>query len=304
MAEALLFPLGLTAVLLALAALAAGLDAVLVEGPAAWRAPWQETARLARQRRRALASADRLLWRLGGAGLLVAALLMAAVVPVGGRPVADVPVGVVWFNAMDVVVWAAVWCLGWGANAVHGLVGGYRFLAQALSYELPLMFALTAPAVAAASLRMTDVAAAQADRWFVVEMPVAFLVFCVGVVGFSVHGPFAHPAGADVHGGVLAELSGVDRWVVQAGRYALLAAGAAFGAALFLGGGTGPWLPGWVWSLVTTLALLAVLVAGRRLLPVVRPDRFVEAGWLVLLPLTLAQVFVVSVVAVLRAGGA
>ncbi|WP_336922038.1 NADH-quinone oxidoreductase subunit H [Aquipuribacter sp. SD81] len=300
----LLLPLALTAGLLGLAGLAAAVDTVLVEGPRAWRAPWQETARLLRQRRRTLAAADTLLWRLGGAGLLLAALLMAAVVPVGGRPLADVPVGVVWFNAMDVVVWAAVWCLGWGANAVHGLVGGYRFLAQALAYELPLMFALTAPVVAAASLRTSDVAAAQDGRWFVVEMPVAFAVFCVGVAGFSVHGPLAHAAGPDAHGGVLAELSGVDRWLVQAGRYALLVAGAGFGAALFLGGGHGPWLPGWAWSLLTTLAVLALLLLARRALPVLRPDRFVEAGWLVLLPLTLVQLLVVAVVAVLRGGPA
>lgn len=91
---------------------------------------------------------------------------------------------------------------------------------------------------------------------------------------------------------------------MQAGRYALLVAGAGFGAALFLGGGTGPWLPGWAWSLLTTVAVLALLLLARRALPVLRPDRFVEAGWLVLLPLTLVQLLVVAVVAVLRAGGA
>ena len=290
----------------ALALAAACLDGVLA-GRAAGdgvrsgvRIPLQETARLMRQRRRTTVAADALLWRVGGGGLVVAALLMVVVVPLGSWTLADLAVGVVWFNAMDVVVWAMVWLAGWGPNSVHALVGAYRFLAQALAYELPLMFALTAPAVAAGSLRVADVAAAQQGLWFAVWMPVAFGVFCLGVVGFSVWGPLASAAGADVAGGVLAETSGVDRLVVLAGRYALLAAGAAFAVPMFLGGGAGPMLPGWAWVLVKALLLLAGFVALRRRLPALRPDRFVEVGWLVLLPAVLLQVLIVSVVAVAR----
>ena len=264
------------------------------------RAPLAEVARLLRQRRRTTVAADVPLWRTGGAGLLVAALLMVVVVPLGPWVLADLPVGVVWFNAMDVTVWAFVWLAGWGPNAAHSLVGGYRFLAQALAYELPLMFALTAPAVAAGSLRVADVAAAQHGLWFVVWMPVAFAVYCLGVAAFSVWGPFSPAAGADIAGGVLAEVSGVDRLLLLAGRYALLAAGAAVAVPLFLGGGAGPLLPGWLWTLVKAAALLAVLVGLRRRLPAVRPDRFLEAGWLVLLPAVLLQLLVVSVVAVVR----
>lgn len=263
-------------------------------------APFGEFARLLRQRRRVTPAADLPLWRIGGAGLLAAALLMVVVVPLGPWVLVDVPVGVVWFNAMDVCVWAFVWLAGWGPNAVHPLVGAYRFLAQALAYELPLMFALTAPAVAAGSLRVADVAAAQRGLWFAVWMPVAFGVYCLGVVAFSVWGPFAPAAGSDIAGGVLAEVSGVDRLLLLAGRYTLLAAGAVFAVPLFLGGGAGPLLPGWLWVPVKALALLSVLVVLRRRLPAVRPDRFLEVGWLVLLPLVLLQLLVVSVVVVVR----
>ena len=284
------------AALLALLATAAS----IVDGGGAGR-PVAEVARLLRQRRRVTVAADRLLWRVGGGGLLVAALLMVAVVPLGRWTVADLPVGVVWFNAMDVLVWALVWLAGWGPNSAYALVGAYRFLAQALAYELPLMFALTGPAVAAGSLRVADVAAAQHGLWYAVRMPVAFAVFCLGVVAFSVRGPFAPAAGTDIAGGVLAEVSGVDRLLLLAGRYALLAAGSAFAVPMFLGGGAGPLLPGWLWVPVKALLLLAGLVAVRRRLPAVRPERFAEAGWLVLLPAVLLQVLLVSILAV--AGG-
>lgn len=292
--------------LLAVAGAAAALDGAVTaraEGRP-WRqgagAPWAETARLLRQRRRTTVSADRLLWRAAGAGLLVTALLKVLVVPLGGWTLGDLSVGVVWFNAMDVVVWALVWLAGWGPDSAHPLVGGYRFLGQALSYELPLMFALTCPAVAAGSLRVGDVVAAQQGLWFVVWMPAAFLVFCAAVTGFSVWGPFAGPAGTDVAGGVLAETSGVDRWLLLAGRWALLTAGAAFGVALFLGGGSGPLLPAWLWALGKTAVLLAGFVLLRRRLPTLRPDRIPAAAWLVALPLVLVQLLVVSVVVVGR----
>ncbi len=293
-------------VLAVLVAMVTVLDGVLTaraEGapvrPALTR-PLDETARLLRQRRRAPLSADTLLWRIGGGGLVVAALLMLAVVPLGEWVLSDLDVGVVWFNTMDVAVWALVWLTGWGANSAHSLVGGYRFLALALAYELPLMFALVAPAVAAASLNLGEIAAAQGSLWFVVWMPVAFVVYCLGVVAFSVWGPFTPPLGSDVAGGVLSELSGVDRLLVHAGRYALLAAGAAFAVPMFLGGGSGPLLPGWLWVLVKTLALLAGLVALRRHLPAVRPDLLMELGWVVLLPAVLLQDLVVAVVAAWR----
>lgn len=292
------------AILGALVVAAATLDGVLAArapgSPGGVARPFGEVARLMRQRRRTTVEADQLLRRIGGAGLLVTAALMVTVVPLGEWTIFDLDVGVMWFNAMDVLVWALIWLTGWGANSVHSLVGGYRFLAHGLGYELPLMFALVAPAIAAESLNVGTVAAAQDRLWFAVWMPVAFLVYLLGVAAFSVWGPFAPAIGTDISGGARAELAGVDRLVFEAGRYALLAAGAAFAVPMFLGGGAGPLLPAWAWVLVKTVALLAVLVWLRRRLPAFRPDTFMEVGWMVLLPAVLLQDLIVAVIAVWR----
>ena len=293
----------LPAVVLLLAVLAAAMNGLLDARSAGRPAseglavPLVETTRLLRQQRRSLAGSDSMLWRVGGGGLVVAALLKVLVVPVGDVRFADIPAGVVWFNAMDVLLWALWWLLGWGANSAYSLVGGYRFIAQALAYEIPLMFALTAPAIGAGSLDLSRVAAAQHTVWFIVWMPVAFLVYAASVVAFAAWGPFSVPSGADVAGGVLAELSGPDRLVVLAGRYVLLVAGAAFAVPMFLGGGAGPLLPGWAWVLVKTAVLVGVFVALRRAFPAIRPDRFAEVAWVVVVPLVLLQVLVVAVLA-------
>lgn len=266
---------------------------------AALRAPFAEAARLLRQRRRDTVSADRLLWRLASSALLPVALLMLALVPFGGHVLSDAPLGVVWFNALDVSVWALIWLLGWGPNATLGLVGAYRFLAMALAYELPLMFALVAPAVAAGSLQPAVIAQAQQEGlWYAVWMPVAFGVYCLGVLGFSVKSPMDAGAGTDLAGGVLAEVTAADRLLVEVGRHALLVAGSAVAVPLFLGGGEGPLLPGWTWVVLKTLALSATLLLVGRRLPTLRPDKFLELGWVVLLPLVVLQDLVVAIVAV------
>jgi len=256
--------------------------------------PIWETSRLLLQRHRTTPAADLLLWRAGTNAPLVVALLKVVVVPLGAWVVSDLPVGIVWFNTMDVVLWVAFWLAGWGPNSAHGLIGAYRYMAQALAYELPLMFAFIAPATAASSLRIGDVIEAQQELWFVVTMPVAAVVFLAGIVAFSAWGPFSYPLGADAAGGVLAESSGVDRLMLLAGRYALLVVGAAMAVALFLGGGSGPLLPPWAWTAIKTLAVAAGLVAVRRRLPVLPADRVMKIAWLVVLPATLAQVLFVS----------
>lgn len=283
---------------LGLALVVSAVDSAVLSGrPAAALVPLRCGTRALLEQRRTTLAPDSLLWRLGCATVPVLALLALAVVPFDGRTLLSTSADLVWFNAMESIVWAAVWLIGWGPNAVHALTGGYRFLIQGLSYELPLMFALITVGVAAGSLRTTDVVGAQADLWFIVTMPVAFLVFLATAMAFAFWGPFAAPAGADIAGGVTSELSGVERLLVDLGRAALLGAAAVMAAALFLGGDAGPWLPGPVWLLVKTLTVVALLVVVGRRLPVIRPDRFVEIGWMVLIPAALLQALLVSVLA-------
>ncbi|MBW0109986.1 NADH-quinone oxidoreductase subunit H, partial [Pseudonocardia sp. KRD-182] len=162
------------------------------------------------------------------------------------------------------------------------------------------MFALITVATGAGSLSVAGAVAAQDGLWFVVWMPVAFVAFLVSALALSFAGPFDTATGRDVAGGVLAEFSGVDRLLLLAGRWLLLAAAAAMSVPLFLGGGAGPLLPDWLWTVVKTVAVLGVLVWIRSRTATVRMDRFAEFGWMVLIPLTLVQALVVALVVIGR----
>lgn len=286
----------LLALALAAASGSAALEARAAGSPVRVTAPLAEVGGLLIQQRRSTPSADSLLWRVGGASVVVAAILAVLVIPLGRYPISDLSIGVVWFNAMEVVLWAALWLTGWGANSVFGLVGGYRYVVQGMAYELPHMFALITAALGAESLRVGDIVEAQSGLWFVVWMPAAFVIYLISALAMSFWGPFDQPVGRDLSGGVALELSGVDRLVFLGGRYLLLTVSAAMAVPLFLGGGAGPLLPDWLWVLVKTVAVMGALVWVRSRVPTVRMDRFTEVGWLVLIPVSLVQAFFVAIV--------
>lgn len=284
----------------------AGLDAALDARRAgraaasAATAPLSEAARLLVQQRRTTIAADSLLWRLGVVVLPVAAVLAALILPLGFRSAGDLGVGVVWFNAMEVLSWSAVWLVGWGPNSPYGLIGGYRFVVQGLAYELPHMLSLITAALAAETLRVGGIVDAQAHLWFVVWMPVAFVLFLLSALAMACWGPFDHPLSVDVAGGAAAELSGVDRLVFLGGRRLLFVVAAAMSVPLFLGGGHGPLLPPWLWTLLKTAVVLALLATLRRRLPTLRMERYAELAWVVLVPLAILQALVVSLVVLAR----
>lgn len=278
-------------------------DQVVTAGPGSATAPLRQSVRLVLQQRRTTLLPDSLLWRLACIAVPLLAFGSLAVVPLAGWTLLSTSADLVWFNTMEVLLWAAVWLAGWGPNAVFSLVGGYRFLAQGLGYELPLMFAIITAGLAAGSLRATDVVAAQAQLWFVVTMPVAFVLFLAGAAAFAFWGPFAAPAGGDIAGGVTSELSGVERLLLDGGRAVFLGAAAAMAVALFLGGGAGPWLPEPAWYVLKTLLVIGLLVVTGRRIPVIRPDRFVEFSWVVLIPAALLQTLFVALLVLAGAYG-
>jgi len=297
------------ALLAGFAALAVAADALLAARAArrpvsatVLAAPLAEVPRLLAAQRRVTPAADRLLWQVGLVTVPVAGVLAAVVIPFGGQTASRMSAGVVWFNAMEVLTWAGVWMAGWGPNAVLALVGGYRFVAQGLAYELPLMFALISAAAGAQSLDVADIVGAQGHLWFAAWMPAAFVLYLGSVCAFSFTGPFGYPAGLDLAGGVAAEVSGPDRLMLQAGRWLLLTTGAGMAVPLFLGGGSGPGLPAWAWSAVKTAVVLAALVWGRRRVPVIRADRYAELAWVVLIPLAVVQALAVGLIVLVKGG--
>jgi NADH-quinone oxidoreductase subunit H len=201
----------------------------------------------------------------------------------------------VLFAAAVAFVMVAVYLHGWSANSAFSIVGGYRFIASALSYQIPFLLALLATALPAESLSVGEIVRAQEGLWNVVRQPLGLPLYLVVAAGVTFWGPLNFPDAPELGGGTTLEASGSARLLWSVARAALLVAIAVMGAAAFMGGWLGPVLPGPVWMSVKTLLLLAVLVLVRHLIVRVRLERFVIIAWTVLIPLSLADVFLTGV---------
>jgi len=259
---------------------------------AALAAPAREAALLLLQRRSETERPDAALWAFAPAllgALAAAAMVVTPLSPGLGFP--NISAGIVYFGAAMAMVMVAVYLHGWSANSTFPLVGAYRFVAEALSYEMPLALVLIAAALPAESLAVGDIVRSQAEVWNVVRQPLGLPLYLVAGLGLAFWGPLNWPDAADVGGGTAAESSGVQLLLWRAARAAVLVAVAAMGSAAFLGGWLGPWLPGTAWMVLKTLVLVAVMVTAGHLAARVRLERFVVVSWAVFIPLALVDVF-------------
>jgi len=264
--------------------------------PVAWRralvGPLQDAALCVLQQGAVTERPDREGWTLASALLPALAALSVVVIPIApGAAIADVPAGLVLFGAATALVVIAVFLHGWSANSVFPLIGAYRFIALALSIEIPFFLVLIAAALPAESLAVGDVVRAQASVWNVVRQPLGLPIYLIGGLGVAFWGPLAVSDAEDLAGGTLAEVSGLGRLFWTWGQACMLVAVAAMGASAFLGGWMGPLLPGPVWLAMKTFLLLAILVSMGHLFARVRLERFVTFAWTVLIPLSLVDVF-------------
>lgn len=231
-------------------------------------------------------------WALAPALLAGLAALGLAVIPVGpNASVADPAAGFVLYSAAVAYVMVSVYLHGWSANSTMPLIGGYRFIAQAFAYQIPFLLVLLAPALPAESLAIGDIVEAQESLWNVVRQPLGLPIFLVVSAAATFSLPLDFPDAADLGGGTSVEASGPHRLVWRGARAALLVMVAAMGASAFLGGWHGPLLPGWLWVAVKTLVLLALLIGSSHAFARLRIERFVVFAWVVLLPLSLVNLF-------------
>lgn len=259
----------------------------------AFTGPVRDGALLLLTRRSTTERPDAQAWALAPAIVTAMAAAAVAAVPFSREvAVADVADGIVLIGAAFALVMVGVYLHGWSSNSPMPLLGGYRFIALALSYEMPLALVLIAAALPAESLSVGVIVASQDVLWNVVRQPLGLPIYLIAGLGLATWGPLNMADGADLAGGTTVETSGPARLVWELARRSVVVAVAVVGAAVFLGGWQGPLLPGAIWMVLKTLALVVVLSALGHRIARIRPERFVVVAWTVLIPLALVDVFV------------
>jgi len=224
--------------------------------------------------------------------LLLAAVLALAMVPwAPGFRGLDFETGAILFSAALAYVTPAILMAGWGSGRPLQVVGGFRFLALMLAFEMPIVMAVTAAGAPAESLRPAAIVDAQQLVPLALSQPLAFALFVPAVMALAFVPPFDLPqAEGELGGGAFSSYTGLHAAVVALAQRVLLLAAAGMTAALFLGGWHGPLLPDAVWmAFKTGTVAAAMLWAGRRL-PRVEIDRLLPFAWKVAIPLAIAAI--------------
>ena len=247
---------------------------------------------------------DKVIYVVAPALSMTCALAVLSVIPFGtlkpgmGTAVApDINVGLLVILAtMSMSVYGIV-LAGWASNNKYSLLGGLRSSAQMISYELSLGLSVIGVLMLSGSLNLVDVVKAQQNStWYILLQPVGFVVYLLSAFAETNRVPFDLPeAETELVAGFHTEYSSMKFAMFFMGEYAFVMAHSALMTVLFLGGWSGPLLPGLFWFLAKMSAVIYFFMWVRGTLPRLRYDQLMSLGWKVLLPLALANVFITGI---------
>jgi NADH-quinone oxidoreductase subunit H len=258
------------------------------------------------------AAADKPVFVIAPVICVFSALSLFAVIPFGGTVhllgrevklvIADVDIGLLYIFAMASLGEYGIVLGGWSSGNKYGVLGSLRAAAQMISYEVSLGLIVIGVIILAGSMRLSEIVEAQRPVWFVVYQPLAFVLYIVAALAEINRTPFDMPeAESELACGFNIEYSSMKFALFFMAEYVHMVAVAALATTLFLGGWTGPYLPGPVWFLIKVFALVFFFIWERGTFPRLRYDHIMQFGWKVLFPLALLNVVVTAfVVAVLK----
>jgi NADH-quinone oxidoreductase subunit H len=246
-------------------------------------------------------AADRWVFSLAPAVVLVPTILVIVVIPFGPGIVAEnLDVGIFFVMAISAVSVIGILMAGWSSANKFSLIGAIRGAAQLIAYELPLILTAVAVAMLAGTLSLVGIVEAQSAYWFVLVQPVGLLIFLVASLAELSRTPFDMPiADSEIIFGAFTEYTGLKFAFFLLSEYAGIVVLSAIAAVLFLGGYLGPILPGWMWMMAKIGGLSFVVIWLRATYPRLREDQLQRFSWIVLIPLSLVNILVTGLVKVM-----
>jgi NADH-quinone oxidoreductase subunit H len=238
------------------------------------------------------AAADRPVFRAAPIVALLPYLVVVLVLPLGPGLVGQaLDIGLFLVLAVVGVGVVAVLMAAWSSANKYSLLGGLRAAAQLLAYELPFVLAAASVAMAAGTLSLSGIVEAWQPWWLAWQLP-AMLVFLTAGIAELRRPPFDMPiADSELVFGYMTEYTGLRFALFLLAEYVGIVVVAALTTVLFLGGWRGPFDAqlGWLWTLVKVLIVAFVIIWVRVTFPRLRADQLQRFCWLVLVPVSLAQ---------------
>lgn len=262
--------------------------------------------------------ADKLLFNVAPfIAMIVAMLLLAPIGFAKDFQYWDLNIGVLYVTAVSSISVVGVLMAGWASNNKYSALGAMRSGAQIVSYELSAGLAILSVIVLTGSLRLSDIVYAQADGWWIFKghlpMWIAFIIFIIAVTAETNRAPFdLAEAESELTAGFHTEYSGMKFALFFLAEYINVFIVCAIGATLFLGGWMpfhiGHWeafnqvmdyIPSSIWFFGKTFFLIFLIMWFRWTFPRLRIDQLLTLEWKYLLPISMFNLLLVTVLAIL-----
>jgi NADH-quinone oxidoreductase subunit H len=218
--------------------------------------------------------------------------------------------GVLLLLAMGAIAPLAEIMAGWGSNNKYSLYGGVRAAALDVSYEIPMLFAVTAILLMVGSMDTNDIVRGQASVWYLFPQIIGFVIFFITALAKAGLVPTdLAESESELVAGFTTEYSGMRFGMFFVVIFSNVFFVGAMSTMLYLGGWQAPFgnlLPVLntfigpatpvFWFAAKALLMSFVVFWVWSTLPRVRVDQYLAMAWKVLLPLSIVNLVATAVV--------
>ena len=264
----------------------------------------------------AVDKADKLLYSIAPILVLIGSVGAFSFMPWNkGATILDFNVGIFLMTAISSIGVIGIVIAGWSSNNKYSVISAMRGAVQMISYEMSLGLCLIAAVVLTGTMQVSGIVEAQSGPfgWLVFQghIPaiIAFVVFLITGNAEANRGPFdLAEAESELTAGYHTEYSGMGFGFFYLAEYLNLFIVAGVASMVFLGGWMPihigvegfdkvmDYIPGIVWFLGKAFALVWVLMWIRWTFPRLRIDQILKLEWKYLMPLSLLNLVIMTIV--------
>ncbi len=264
----------------------------------------------------AVDKADKLLYSIAPILVLIGSVGAFSFMPWNkGATILDFNVGIFLMTAISSIGVIGIFIAGWSSNNKYSVISAMRGAVQMISYEMSLGLCLIAAVVLTGTMQVSGIVEAQSGPfgWLIFQghIPaiIAFVVFLITGNAEANRGPFdLAEAESELTAGYHTEYSGMGFGFFYLAEYLNLFIVAGVASMVFLGGWMPihigvdgfdkvmDYVPGIVWFLGKAFALVWVLMWIRWTFPRLRIDQILKLEWKYLMPLSLLNLVIMTIV--------
>lgn len=248
-------------------------------------------------------NADRIAFRVAPYIIFTPVILGMMVIPFGNVSILDLMVVNFNYTLLFLIAAMVISPLGEviGGLASHNkfsLYGALRSAAQDIGYEVPMMISVLSIIILAGSYSLNDIVNAQKHIPFIIPEILGFIVFFLAMIAKQSIPPFDLPeSGSELVSGFSTEYSGMRYGIIYMGNFGFMALASVVVATLFFGGPVGPFFPSVIWLIIKSAIFMVIFLLSWIALGRVRVDQFLNMGWKYLLPLSIINLIISSLLA-------